>query len=124
MQFLRIIQSVALALLSSAAVYAQTGPQPKVVNTGAPGQPPSDAIVLFDGTHAREWVHKDGRPAEWKLEAGALVCNSGKGDLHSKRKSGSAQFHIEFSAPFMPNAKSQAAVTAASISKTITRFRF
>jgi Domain of Unknown Function (DUF1080) len=90
------------------AAHAQNGPQPPVVNPGAPGQPPSDAIVLFDGTHAREWVHKDGRAAEWKLEAGALVCNSGKGDLYSKRKIGSAQFHIEFSAPFMPNAKSQA----------------
>ncbi len=96
-----------ISLLISAAC-AQEGPQPRVVTPGAPGQPPSDAIVLFDGKQANEWVHKDGRPAEWKLENGALVCNSGKGDLYSKRKIGSAQIHVEFSAPYMPKAKSQA----------------
>ena len=102
------MQSVAVALSFSAVVYAQTEPQPEVVNPGAPGQPPSDAIVLFDGTNADEWMHKDGRPAEWKLENGALVCNSGKGDLYSKRKIGSAQIHVEFNVPYMPDAKSQA----------------
>jgi len=91
-----------------AAANAQDGPQPRVVTPGVAGAPPSDAIVLFDGKQASEWVHKDGRPAEWKLENGALVCNSGKGDLYSKRKIGSAQIHVEFSAPYMPNAKSQA----------------
>lgn len=98
---------VAIPILIAAAS-AQDGPQPRVVNPGEPGQPPSDAIVLFDGTNTNEWIHKDGRPAEWKLEDGALVCNSGKGDIYSKRTIGSVQIHVEFSVPYMPDAKSQA----------------
>ena len=99
---------LAIPMLLTSAAYTQTGPQPPVVNPGGAGKPPSDAIVLLNGAHANEWTHNDGRAAEWKLENGALVCNSGKGDLYSKRKLGSAQIHVEFSAPYMPNAKSQA----------------
>jgi hypothetical protein len=83
--------------------------QPKAVVPGAlPGQPPSDAIVLFDGNSISDWVYKDGRPAEWPILNGILTCKSGTGNIYSRRKFGSAQIHVEFATPYMPNAHGQA----------------
>jgi hypothetical protein len=57
------------ALLLCAAISAQSGgdgPQPVAVVPGAlPGQPPSDAIVLFEGKDVGQWEYKDGRAAAW-----------------------------------------------------------
>ncbi len=84
-------------------------PQPKTVVPGAlPGQPPSDAIVLFDGKDASEWVYRDGRPAQWPVVDGALVSKSGTGNIYTRRTFGSAQIHVEFATPNMPNAHGQA----------------
>ncbi len=81
---------------------------PPVVDPGGAGQAPSDAVVLFDGKSAEAWVHKDGRPAEWTVQDGVLVCKSGTGDIQSRKSFGSAQIHLEFSTPLMPEAKGQA----------------
>jgi hypothetical protein len=84
-------------------------PQPKVVTPPeAAGLPPSDAVVLFDGKDASQWVHKDGSPAKWPIQNGAIVCNSGTGDIFSKQKVGSAQIHVEFAIPLMPQQHDQA----------------
>ena len=83
-------------------------PQPKEVNPGDATHAPSDAVVLFNGTSASEWVHKDGRAAEWPVVDGLLVCKSGSGHIFSKRKFGSAQIHVEFATPNMPQAHDQA----------------
>ncbi|MBL8238769.1 MAG: DUF1080 domain-containing protein [Bryobacterales bacterium] len=91
----------------AAACMAQEA-QPTVVNPGGEGKAPSDAIVLFDGSNVDEWVHKDKRPAEWTVSDGVLVCKSGTGDILTKRAFGSAQIHLEFSTPSMPEAKGQA----------------
>src|SRR5690349_9312746 len=56
---------LAIAALGAAYGYAQEGPQPRYVDPGKPGQPPSDAIVLFGGKDLSEWVHSDGAPAKW-----------------------------------------------------------
>ena len=83
--------------------------QPKVVTPGArPGQPPSDAIVLFDGKSVADWVYKDGRPAQWPVADGVLMCKSGTGNIYTKQRFGSAQIHVEFATPSMPNARGQA----------------
>ena len=47
-------------------------------------------------------THDNGRPAKWRVENGILICKSGTGDISSKHKFGSAQIHIEFSTPYMP----------------------
>ena len=39
---------------------------PTVVTPGKAGSPPSDAIVLFDGTQMDAWQSQDG-PAKWSL---------------------------------------------------------
>jgi hypothetical protein len=96
-----------LLLLVSVVALAEE-PQPRVVVPGGEGKAPSDAVVLFDGTSAEEWVHKDGRAAEWMVQDGVLVCKSGTGDVLTKKTFGSAQIHVEFSTPLMAEAKSQA----------------
>jgi len=97
------VHRYAIFVLATAALAQEVQPR-EVKSTASPGAPPSDAVVLFDGTDASEWVHQNGRPAEWPIEGGALVCRSGSGDLYSKRKLGSAQIHLEFSTPDMPQA--------------------
>lgn len=96
-----------LTFFLSIAAFAQA-PQPRVVDPGDAAKAPSDAIVLFDGRSASEWTHKDGRPAEWTVQNGILLCKSGTGDILTKRTFGSAQIHLEFSTPYMPTAKGQA----------------
>ncbi|GHT23091.1 hypothetical protein FACS189419_06570 [Planctomycetales bacterium] len=69
--------------------------KPPVVKPGAkPGDPPSDAIILFDGKDLSAWT-KD----NWLIENGDLVCNPGKGSLATKQAFGSIQLHIEFAIP-------------------------
>ncbi len=82
--------------------------QPALVTPGQDGTAPSDAVVLFDGKDLTHWIHKDGRPAEWTVKDGTMVCNTGSGDLYSREKFGSAQIHVEFAIPNMPQAKEQA----------------
>ena len=68
--------------------------KPEVITPGAkPGDPPSDAIILFNGKDTSEWEN------EWKVENGELICVPGKGTLTTKRSFGSVQLHIEFATP-------------------------
>src|SRR5262245_36317438 len=97
-----------MALLLAAGAFA-ADEQPREVTPGdGPGAPPSDAIVLFDGRNSLEWTHADGRPAEWPVIDGALVCKTGSGDILTKRQIGDVQLHIEFAIPDMPQARDQA----------------
>lgn len=64
------------------------------------GMPPSDAIVLFDGSDLnKEWVDKDGNPSKWLVKDLALVCVQGSGEIKTKRKFSDFQLHIEWKAP-------------------------
>src|ERR1017187_2171861 len=102
---------IAVGLLTAFACNAQhdDGPQPTVVTADKlPGQPPSDAVILFDGKDIAQWVYKYGRPASWPIVNGILTCKSGTGNIYTRRKFGSAQIHVEFSTPEMPNAHGQA----------------
>jgi hypothetical protein len=100
----KILVAMLLAMLCG----AQQDSQPPVVDAARNGRPPSDAIVLFDGKDLSEWTYQDGRPAEWPVSNGVMTCRSGTGDIITKRKFGSAQIHVEFATPLIPEAKSQA----------------
>ncbi len=82
-------------------VHDPARPQPPTVAPGAlfsqNANPPADAIVLFDGRDLSEWTDKQGHPAPWKLEDGAMV--STKGDLVTKKEFGDCQLHLEFREP-------------------------
>jgi hypothetical protein len=73
-------------------------PQPRIVTPGAGTQPPSDAKVLFDGTHLRHWEGKDGT-AKWRLEAGYMEVVPGTGSIRTREQFGDIQLHIEFASP-------------------------
>lgn len=76
-------------------------PQPRIVTPGAnPGDPPSDAIILFDGTDLSQWVSaRDGGPARWKVENGYMEVVPGTGDIQTKEPFGDCQLHLEWAAP-------------------------
>jgi hypothetical protein len=83
-------------------------PQPKIIDPGtsstdwAPGRPPSDAMVLFDGTSIANWTRDNGSPTQWKLIDGALVSQQG-GYVYSKQEFGpNFQLHLEWKTPTPP----------------------
>ncbi len=64
------------------------------------GMPPSDAIILFDGSDInKEWSDRDGNPSKWIIKDGALVCVRGSGEIKTKRKFMDFQLHIEWKTP-------------------------
>jgi hypothetical protein len=81
-------------------------PQPKVIDPGtastqdAPGRPPSDAVVLFDGKDLSHWrSDKDNSPAQWNVENGELVIKPGAGAIHTTDTFQDCQIHVEFCEP-------------------------
>ena len=83
-------------------------PVPPVVNA-PPGQPPSDAIVLFDGTNLDAWepVRPDG--PRWKILDGALVVvpSPQPCDQRTKRAFGDVQLHLEWRTPAVVEGEGQ-----------------
>jgi hypothetical protein len=78
-------------------------PVPKVVTPGATNsEPPSDAIVLFDGKNLDEWVqNKDKSPARWTVAYGVLTVNKekGVGNIETKKSFKNYQLHVEWKIP-------------------------
>jgi len=72
--------------------------KPEVVTPGERlGTPPSDAIILFDGTDFSAWDR------EWLIEDGAMVApergNPARRDIRTRQAFGSVQLHLEFASP-------------------------
>ena len=91
------------------ALHDMNRPQPPVVTPGTfssneqPGRPPSDAVILFDGTPAMldKW-EADKTPAEptkWIVKDGAMQCVPGSGYIRTKESFGDCQLHVEWAAP-------------------------
>ena len=77
-------------------------PVPKIVTPGmTDAQPPSDAIVLFDGKNLDEWVSAQDRsaPAKWTVADGVITVNKGTGNIETKRTFKNYQFHMEWRVP-------------------------
>jgi hypothetical protein len=87
-------------------------PQPLLVDPGypgtqdLPGRPPSDAIVLFDGTSLAQWRGRSG-DAGWKVENGYMEVVPGTGDISSVQVFGDIQLHLEWAAPTEVKGESQ-----------------
>ncbi|MDR1962284.1 MAG: DUF1080 domain-containing protein [Planctomycetaceae bacterium] len=75
---------------------------PIVVPGDKPGDPPSDAVILFDGKDLSAW-NKD----SWVVENGELTVKPGSGEIQTKQKFGSVQLHIEFATPTEVSGKGQ-----------------
>jgi 3-keto-disaccharide hydrolase len=74
---------------------------PRVVTAGrTPGAPPSDAIVLFDGTDLTKWEKEKGDgPAPWTVTDGAMIVKPKSGGIRTRQPFGSVQLHIEWATP-------------------------
>ena len=86
------------------SVHDMNRPNPvKVAPATQPGQAPSDAVVLFDGTaesFARNWCDEKGKPSQWKLgDEGDFYCIPGwknGGAIYTRGEYGDCQLHIEY----------------------------
>lgn len=87
------------------AVHDGNRPQPPRVIPGTfsqpdrPGRPPSDAIVLFDGTDLSKWQGEKGGPAKWLVRDGYMEVVPGTGEIRTREAFGDCQLHIEWAAP-------------------------
>jgi hypothetical protein len=94
-------------------VHDGTRPQPRIVRPGTagtpenPGDPPSDAVVLFDGRDLSQWMAPDGGEARWKVENGAMEVVPGTGDIQTREEFGDCQLHLEWAAPTVVKGESQ-----------------
>lgn len=74
-------------------------PEPAVVTPGVDGAPPSDAIVLFDGTDLSAWSREDGTDAAWLVDGGVMTVAPRAGSIRTQRGFGSIQLHVEWRSP-------------------------
>ncbi len=77
-------------------------PTPPIVKPGPlklPVAPPSDAIVLFDGSNLDAFRSEDGSAARWRIEDGAMVSVADAGYVFTKQGFGDLQLHLEWAAP-------------------------
>jgi len=85
-------------------------PKPPVINAVPvrdPVPPPSDAIVLFDGTNLDAWRSADGSPARWRVKNGYMEVLPGIGSLVTARGFGDVQLHVEWASPAPPKGEDQ-----------------
>jgi len=90
--------------IAAATFSASAQEQPPVVSA-PPGAPPSDAIVLFDGSNLKEWTYTNGRPAGWIVKDGTMTVQGG--GIVTKREFGDIQLHVEFATPVNPTGEGQ-----------------
>lgn len=86
-------------------VHDAARPRPRKITPGLPllnEQPPSDAIVLFDGKDLSKWQTVRGgntQEAQWKVENGYFEVVPRTGRLVTKEKFGDCQLHVEWMVP-------------------------
>jgi hypothetical protein len=92
-------------------------PRPPIVIPGLSGEsvsPPSDAVILFDGTDLSHWL-AEGKGSEkgkllepqWKVEKGYMEIVPETGTLVSRQTFGDCQIHIEWATPSEVRGSSQ-----------------
>lgn len=93
----------ARAAMEKYKVHDTARPHPPVVKPQAYGQPPSDAIVLFNGNDLSHWRSDrgDGQgSARWQIiDEDYMVVPPKAGGIHTQQKFGNCQLHIEWRTP-------------------------
>lgn len=74
---------------------------PVITPADRAGQPPSDAVILFDGKDTSQWESdkKGGDPVKWKVENGYMEITRKAGSIRTKKSFGNCQLHIEWASP-------------------------
>ena len=106
-------------------------PVPAKVTPGIYTAPPSDAVVLFNGSDLSAWntpkygygarmdqvksildwklKHPEEKSAaQWTVKDGAMIVNPGAGAIETNQTFGNVQLHLEWLAPVDPGKKDQA----------------
>ena len=78
-------------------------PAPPVVTPAPetlPAPPPSDAIVLFDGTSLDGWVNtRDGAAAGWSVADRCMLVDKTTGNIETRRRFRNFKLHLEWRVP-------------------------
>ena len=74
-------------------------PEPPIVIPNASGGPPSDAVILFDGSDLSAWQSRSGEAPPWVVSAGVLTVMPNSGDIVTKQGFGDVQLHVEWRTP-------------------------
>ena len=74
-------------------------PIPIVVEPGKDNKPPSDAIILFDGSNFDQWVSASGDAVKWTLTGDVMTVKPETGDICTKKSFGDSQLHVEWRVP-------------------------
>ena len=82
-------------------------PVPEIVTPGVGTAPPSDAIILFDGTDLSQWETRSGDPASWDVSDGIMTVVPKSGGIQTKQAFGDCQLHIEWRTPEIIEGKGQ-----------------
>ncbi len=120
---LLLIAAIAAPMLNASAqddrdpsnwdVHDRERPRPAVVVTGPQDdesearRPPSDAVVLFDGSSLDAWQTPNGDDAPWKVEDGTFEVVPGTGGIRTRDGFGDVQLHLEWAAPDPPVGEDQ-----------------
>lgn len=73
-------------------------PEPRVVDPGPVGGPPSDAIVIFDGKDMSAFNALKGGEPKWRMGEGFMETTQ-TGPLVTKEEFTDCQIHLEFATP-------------------------
>ena len=110
----RITLAGLIAFTAAGAMAQEPGPfpppktEPAIVTPGrTSADPPSDAIVLFNGKDLSRWRDKDGGAAKWNVRDGYVEVAPGAGDIVTSDKFGDVQLHIEWATPGIPKGEGQ-----------------
>ena len=81
---------------------------PIIVPGNTSSDPPSDAIVLFDGKDLSKWRSANNRSdAKWLVKDGYVQVVPGIGDIATRDEFGDCQLHIEWATPSEVNGEGQ-----------------
>lgn len=86
------------------AVHDENRPRPVQIETPE-GKPPSDAILLFDGTIEsvrKNWCDAKGGETKWTVKDGLFICTPKSGGVRTRETFADCQLHVEFQIPNPP----------------------
>lgn len=105
-----LLGSLDLAAQEEWPVHSEDRPRPPAVDpgpAGPPAPPPSDAVVLLDGTSLAEWERAGGGEPGWRIGDGYIEVVGGSGSIVTRRAFGDVQLHVEWAAPSPPSGEGQ-----------------
>lgn len=101
-----LIRTSPLALVLAFGLNLVSAAQEKPNDATLGAKPPEGATVLLDRKGLADWVKADGKaPAEWPVADG--VATVGRGNIQTRKQFGDFKLHLEFSVPYMPQARGQ-----------------